>query len=209
FSHTHLSGVGEPEFRDILFMPTIGEVKFNPGRADSPSTGYRSSFSHLSESAEPGYYSVLLDDYNVRVELTATARCGFHKYTFPKTDSANIIIDLTHPDGAEELYFRKVNDHEIEGLRRSHGWAWDQYVYFVAQFSRPFSSMGLSVDDEMKTAIDEATGTNIKAVLHYATKTNEEILVKVGISAVSTDGARKNLNAEIPDWNFTQIKKKS
>ncbi len=93
FSHTHLSGVGEPEFRDVLFMPTTGEIKMYPGQANSPSGGYRSSFRHENEKAEPGYYSVMLDDYNVKVELTATARCGFHKYTFPRTNSANIIID--------------------------------------------------------------------------------------------------------------------
>lgn len=208
FSHTHLSGVGEPEFRNILFMPTVGKRKINPGKADSPSSGYRSSFKHENEIAEPGYYSVMLDDYNVRVELTATARCGFHKYTFPQTDSANIIIDLTHPDGAEDLYLKKVNEYEIEGLRRSHGWAWEQYVYFVARFSKPFSSFGLSVDDdEMKTNIDEASGSNIKTILNFKTKVNEEILIKVGISAVSVDGARKNLAAEIPDWNFTSIRK--
>ncbi|MEN8227878.1 MAG: GH92 family glycosyl hydrolase [Bacteroidota bacterium] len=200
FSHTHLSGVGEPEYRDILFMPTVGAGKVEPGTADTPSSGYRSSFSHLKESAEPGTYSVLLEDYNVRVDLTATARCGFHKYRFPETDSANIIIDLTHPDGAEDMYLKRVNDHEIEGLRRSHGWAWDQYVYFVARFSKPFLSSGWSSADSLKSGI---------ALLHYKMKENEELLVKVGISAVSVDGARKNLNAEIPDWDFDLIKRRA
>ena len=206
FSHTHLSGVGEPEFRDVLFMPTTGEIKMYPGQANSPSGGYRSSFRHENEKAGPGYYSVMLDDYNVKVELTATARCGFHKYTFPRTDSANIIIDLTHPGGADDLYLKRVNEYEIEGLRRSHGWAWDQYVYFVARFSRPFSSFGISADDKINYEIDEASGNNIKAVLNYKTQANEEILVKVGISAVSVEGARKNLVAEISDWNFTAVR---
>ncbi|MEA3461042.1 MAG: glycoside hydrolase family 92 protein, partial [Bacteroidota bacterium] len=200
FSHTHLSGVGEPEFRDILFMPTVGKAMVDPGRADAPSSGYRSSFSHTSESAEPGYYSVLLDDYKVRVELTATARCGFHKYTFPETESANIIIDLMHPDGADDTYLKRINDYEIEGLRRSHGWAWDQHVYFVARFSKPFSASGWSAADSLKSGV---------AALHFKTKANEEVLVKVGISAVSVEGARKNLDAEIPDWNFAQIKKRA
>ncbi|MEN8157458.1 MAG: GH92 family glycosyl hydrolase [Bacteroidota bacterium] len=199
FSHTHLSGVGEPEFRDILFMPTVGEVKTNPGDASSPTGGYRSSFTHAGESAEPGYYAVRLDDYQIDVELTATPRCGFHKYTFPETDSGHIIIDLLHPDGAEESWLRQVNDREIEGLRRSHGWAWDQYVYFVARFSKPFT-----LSDQVADSLSQGV-----AVLNYSTSEGEEVFVKVGISAVSTEGARENLNAEIPGWDFDQLRTKA
>ena len=83
FSHTHLNGVGEPEYRDVLMMPTVGEVRLTPGDENDPKTGYRSKFDHKNEIASPGYYSVLLDDYNVEVELTSTLRAGFHKYTFP------------------------------------------------------------------------------------------------------------------------------
>ena len=204
FSHTHLNGVGEPEYRDVLFMPTTGKKQFAAGQAGG--SGYRSHFDHLNESASPGYYSVLLKDYDINVELTATLRAGFHRYTFPETDSAHIVIDLVHPGGAEDLYLKKVSDTEIEGLRRSHGWAWDQYVYFVAKFSKPFASLDLVVNDTLHTDISEAHGKNIKALVNYKTTSKEAVLVKVGISAVSTEGARKNLDAEIKGWDFDKVR---
>jgi len=206
FSHTHLNGVGEPEYLDVLFMPTTGKVHLNSGIAGVKGSGNRSSFDHESESVSPGYYSVLLNDYNIRAELTVTMRAGFHQYTFPQSDSAHIVIDLAHPGGAEFLNIKRISDTEIEGLRRSHGWAWDQYVYFVARFSKPFASLDLAVNDTIRKELYEASGKDIKAVVNYQTKANEAILVKVGISAVSTDGARKNLDAEIPDWDFTNVK---
>jgi predicted alpha-1,2-mannosidase len=205
FTHTHLSGVGEPEYRDILFMPTVGKVQLLPGVEKGDKSGYKSSFDHLQETASPGYYSVFLKDYGVKAELTVTPRCGFHKYTFPKSDSSHVIIDLVHPGGAEELYIKKVSDTEIEGLRRSHGWAWDQYVYFVARFSKPFLSVDIALDEAIIKGASEAKGKNVKASVNFNTKNGEAILVKVGTSAVSIDGARKNLTAEIKDWNFNKI----
>lgn len=205
FSHTHLSGVGEPEYRDLLFMPTTGKIKLYPGIAGEKGSGYRSSFDHANEAASPGYYRVLLRDYDVTAELTATLRCGFHRYTFPKTDSAHIIIDLVHPGGAEDLCLKKISDSEIEGLRRSHGWAWDQYVYFVARFSKPFLSINIAVNDSILPGSSEAHGKNVKAAVNFQTEKGEAVLVKVGISAVSVDGARKNLAEEIPGWNFEQV----
>ena len=209
FSHTHLNGVGEPEYRDVLFMPTTGKVHLNAGIPGVKDSGYRSAFDHQHETASPGFYSVLLKDYNIQVELTTTLRAGFHRYTFPKSDESHIIIDLVHPGGAEFLNIKKISDIEIEGLRRSHGWAWDQYVYFVARFSKPFTSADLAMNDTIKKDILEATGKNIKAVLNFQTSDNEAILVKVGISAVSTNGARKNLDAEIPNWDFEVVKKET
>ena len=209
FSHTHLNGVGEPEYRDVLFMPTTGKVHLTAGTAGVKGSGYRSAFDHQHEKASPGFYSVFLKDYNIQVELTTTLRAGFHKYTFPKSDESHIIIDLTHPGGVEFLNIKKISDTEFEGLRRSHGWAWDQYVYFVARFSKPFASADLAINDTIKKGIIEASGKNIKAVLNFQTSDNEAILVKVGISAVSTDGARKNLDTEIPDWNFEAVKKET
>lgn len=205
FSHTHLNGVGEPEYRDLLFMPTTGKVHLNSGVAGVKGSGYRSAFNHKDEIASPGYYSVLLKDYNIQAELTTTMSAGFHQYTFPKSDSAHIVIDLVHPGGAEFLNIKKVSDTEVEGLRRSHGWAWDQYVYFVARFSKPFSSFDLAVNDTIAKGLNEVSGKEIKAVVNYQTSANEKILVKVGISAVSVDGARKNLDAEIPDWDFEGV----
>ena len=208
FSHTHLNGVGEPEYRDVLFMPTTGKVHLNTGTAGVKGSGYRSAFDHQHEMASPGYYSVFLKDYNIQVELTTTLRAGFHKYTFPKSSESHIIIDLVHPGGAEFLNIKKISDTEIEGLRRSHGWAWDQYVYFVAKFSKPFTSADLAINDTIHNGILEANGKNIKAVLNFQTSDKEAILVKVGISAVSTE-ARKNLDSEIPNWDFEAVKKES
>jgi predicted alpha-1,2-mannosidase len=205
FSHTHLSGVGEPEYRDVLFMPTVGAIKLQSGKEGIKGSGYQSSYSHIEEKAWPGYYSVVLSDYKVRAELTATRRVGFHRYTFPKTDSANVIIDLAHPNGAEDLIITKINDQEIEGLRRSHGWAWDQYVYFVAKFSKPFKSFQVAKDDNILPGISSCKGKNIKAVVTFSTRENEAVLIKVAISAVSCEGARKNLETEVPGWNFDDV----
>ena len=204
FSHTHLSGVGEPEYRDVLFMPTVGEIHLLSGIENGATSGYKSTFDHKQETASPGYYSVFLKDYGVQAELTVTPRCGFHKYTFPQTDNAHVIIDLAHPGGADELYIKKVGNNEIEGLRRSHGWAWDQYVYFVARFSKPFSSVDIALNDLIVKGASETRGQNVKASVNFITSNGEEILVKVGTSAVSIDGARKNLTAEIKAWDFTK-----
>jgi predicted alpha-1,2-mannosidase len=115
-----------------------------------------------------------------------------------------VIIDLAHPNGAEELIITKVSNQEIEGLRRSHGWAWDQYVYFVAQFSKQFNSFEIARNDTLLGALTSCKGNNIKAVATFSTKDKEAIMVKVGISAVSCEGARKNLQAEVPAWNFDE-----
>ena len=203
FSHTHLSGVGEPEYRDVLFMPAVGDVYLSPRNHNEK--GYGSAFDHKDEMALPGFYSVRLNDYNILAELTTTKRAGFHRYTFPENDHSHIIIDLAYPSGAEDLYLKKVSDTEIEGLRRSNGWAWDQYVYFVAKFSKPFSSVKIAVNDTIRKNLTEVRGKNVKAVVNYKTLANEKILVKVGISAVSTEGARKNLDAEIPGWDFDTV----
>lgn len=204
FTHTHLNGVGEPEYRDVLFMPFIGKTYWTP--MEPGKKGYGSAFDHQHEKASPGYYSVFLKSSGVQAEMTATLRTGFHKYTFPQSDSARILIDLAYPSGAEELNIRIVSDTEVEGLRRSHGWAWDQYVYFVARFSKPFSSFNIALNDSLLKGKTESSGKNVKAVFGFQTKANEAILVKVGISAVSCEGARKNLDAEISDWNFAKVR---
>jgi predicted alpha-1,2-mannosidase len=202
FSHTHLNGVGEPEYRDILFMPAVGEKIFSPGNDNGKIKNYRSSFSHKQEKAAPGFYSVFLKDYEINAEMTVTPRCGFHRYTFPRSESSHIIIDLAYPGGAEDLYIKKISDTKIEGLRRSHGWAWDQYVYFAAEFSKPFSSLDIVVNDSIVKGSSEEHGKNVKASVNFTTSENEKILVKVGISAVDAKGAWLNLEKEIPGWDF-------
>ncbi len=209
FSQTHLSGTGAPELCDVLLMPTIGEVQILPGEPEDSKSGYRSSFSHDNEFAAPGYYSVLLDDYNVKAELTATIRTGFHKYSFPAAEKANIIIDLKNRDHVLESNIEFVSDTEIQGLRRSKRWAKDQYVYFYAKFSKPFSSYGIAINDILKEGISKAEGDNIRAYVQFPTKKGEEVLVKIGISAVSVAGAKLNLETENQGWDFEGVKDKA
>lgn len=209
FSHTHLSGTGESEFCDVLLMPTVGEIQMNSGDENNSKTGYRSSFSHANEEASPGYYKVLLDDYNVTAELTATQRTGFHKYTFPESENSNIIIDLKHRGNVINSNIQIVNDSVISGLTQSTGWAVDQYIYFYAKFSKSFKKFGIAVNDTLVKKITEAQGNNIKAFVTFNTKEQEQILVKVGISAVSIEGAKKNLESENLGWDFSGIKNKA
>ena len=205
FSHTHLNGTGVPDLCDILFMPNTGETRWNNGSDGKP--GYGSRFKHSSENADPGYYKVLLDDYNITAELTATTRVGMHSYTFPAASEANILVDLFHRDEVLESSIKVISNTQIEGLRRSRSWAENQYVYFVAEFSKPFTSYEIAIDNKTKPGIKSADNEkNIKAIFHFSTTAGEKILVKVGISAVSTDGASLNLNAEIPGWDFGSVR---
>lgn len=212
FSHTHLSGTGAIDYGDIRLMPTKGEVFLNPGTEENPDEGYRSRFRHQREKASPGYYAVLLDDYNIEVELTATPRTGFHKYTMNEGGEMNIILDLKDDVGLNEVLesgITVVNDHEIAGYRNSKGWAKNQKLFFVMQFSKPFHNITLAKNDSLMTGETEATGSNIKAAIQFQTIQKEEILVRVGLSSVSIDGALKNLKAENPGWNFSAVKEQA
>jgi predicted alpha-1,2-mannosidase len=203
FSHTHLSGTGIGDLCDILFMPAV---------LKDPTARYASSFSHSEESAEPGYYSVLLKTPNIRVELTATERAGFHCYTFPENNLSKIIIDLGHRlnwDSPVESNITVVSPTLITGYRYSRGWAPKQRIYFAARFSKPIASVLLGNDSLLHAKRTTHTEKGAKAVLGFTTKRNERILVKVGISAVSVDGAIMNVDSEIPDWNFDRIKMKA
>ncbi len=211
FSHTHLSGTGAMDYGDILFMPTVGKVVVVPGTDENPSAGYRSGFNHSTEKASPGYYKVFLDRYGETVELTVTCRCGMHKYTFPRSDSSNVVIDLQHGIGntCTGSWVRIVGNSRIEGMRRSHGWANDRSVYFVAEFSKPFKSFGTAEGDEIKDGARNAEGDSVRAFVTFSTKNGEPVLARVGISAVSLSGARKNLESEMPDFDFTKYQTKA
>ena len=212
FSHTHLSGTGIADYGDILLMPTLGRIQLTPGTISNTQTGYRSGFSHESEKASPGFYSVHLDKYSIGVELTTTRRVGLHRYTFPQSMESNIIIDLKHglgPDRVIDAVLEINGDREITGSRRSDGWAKDQVVYFVAQFSKPFSSSGVAVDDTIRRGGKQGRGTNIKGFVRFATSADERIVVKVGLSGISIEGARKNLEAEVPGWDFDAVRMKA
>lgn len=198
FSHTHLSGTGIFDYCDILFMPTTGEPKFK-------NTEYSSSFKKKNEFASPGYYKTRLDKYNIDVELTATTRAGMHRYTYPSTQQANIIIDLQHHDEVLTSWIEVVNDHEIRGYRESRSWANDQHVYFYAKFSKPFKTYGIAVNDQLQTGLKKADGKNIKLYIQFDNP--GEVVSKVGISAVSVEGALKNIDAEMPDFDFKKVLK--
>ena len=205
FSHTHLAGTGCGCLGDVLVMPTVGDVQLEAG---SPGKGYTSRFSHADELAVPGYYRVLLQDPQVTAELTATTRCGFHKYTFPATDKAHIILDLVHGvgNGPVEASIHVENNTTISGSRISDGWGGQRALYFVMQFSKPFESFGLEQDKQRLGAnAREAKGRNLKGFVSFRTAAKEAVLVKVGISGTGIEGARKNLAAEIPGWNFEAV----
>ncbi|PKP45600.1 MAG: glycosyl hydrolase family 92 [Bacteroidetes bacterium HGW-Bacteroidetes-11] len=202
FAHTALNGTGVSDYGDILIMPVVGEPVFK-------NTDYSSPFSKRNEIAEAGYYRVLLDKPDVLAELTATTRVGYHRYTFQASDAANIIIDLQHRDHVLESWIEFVSDTEIRGMRRSTNWAKDMVWYFHMEFSKPFSRKGIAINDTLQEAIQRAEGTNIKAFAGFSTEAGEQIEVKVSLSAVDSDGAFKNLSAEIPGWNFDEIRKQN
>lgn len=197
FTHTHLSGTGVSDYGDILLMPMNGKP--------SPDNKvYGSAFSHKKEKASPGYYAVDLLDDKIAVELTATERVGFHKYTFTKKANANIILDLKHRDEVIESSIKIINNNTITGLRRSKAWANNQYVYFAMEFSEPFIESGIWNDDNLFKNSKREEGKNLKAFFKFKNKT---VLVKVAISSVSVEGAQKNLIAELPEWDFDKVKK--
>ncbi|WP_316788349.1 GH92 family glycosyl hydrolase [Pedobacter frigoris] len=209
FSHTHLSGTGIGDLGDIMFMPTTGPLKLGKGSAKDPESGFLSTFSRKNEIVKPGYYKVDLNRYGIKAELTTSKRVGMHRYTFPSTDAAHIIIDLKQGigwDGPMETYIEKVDDHTIAGYRFSKGWAADQRIYFTAVFSKAIKNFSVydSITPKSGTALK---ARNVKGAITFATAKNETVLVKVGISPVSIANAAQNIKAEIPDWNFDQLVK--
>ena len=225
FSHTHFSGTGHSDLGDVLIMPTVGKLQLNPGTASHPESGYRSRFRHDYEQAYPGYYHVTLEDQGVEAELTATVRCGFHRYTFPQSDSSHIIVDLDHgiyPFNGKNrwAYIRAVNDTLVTGYRITSGWGRTRFIFFAIRFSRPFQSYGFREEDpsgykgfwrkfRQEDNFPELAGRKLKAHFDFRTENKEEILIKVGLSAVSMEGALKNLDQEIPHWDFTRTLKEA
>jgi predicted alpha-1,2-mannosidase len=206
FSHTHLSGTGISDYGDILLMPTVGEAYLNALDNEQTAKGYASRFSHQNETAQPGYYRVKLDDDNISVELTATKRAGLHRYTYPATDRANIILDLAHRDKVINSYVRITGGRTFIGWRRSEAWAKDQVVYFAGEFSQPFDDWGVARDGEKWPRMQEVRGQNIQAYFTFDALSGNPVLVKVGISSVSIGGALKNLASELAGWDFEKTK---
>ncbi len=222
FSHTNFSGTGHSDLGDFLVMPTVGKLVLDPLKTETGEKGFVSSFSHKNEMASPGYYKVKLDDYNITAELTASDRVGFHQYTFPKTDDAHIILDMVynvygHDDKNVWTFVRVENDSTVTGYRQTHGWARTRTVYFVMEFSKPFKSYGHKKYDKAKyngfyrkfneeENFPEMAGKEIRAYFNFDTEENEKIDIKFALSSVSTEGALKNLKAEIPHWDFEKTK---
>lgn len=208
FSHTHLSGTGIGDLCDILFMPAIMSIKSD---ADSSKLiSLHSQISHSDEYSEPGFYSVELKSFGIKVELTASKRAGFQKYSFPKSKDAVIVLNLGHSlnwDKTTDAYLKIIDKNTIVGYRMSTGWAADQRVYFAAKFSKPFSNYLLSINNILKRHSNEGKGKLLEGIFKFPSNKNETIFVKTGISSASIKGALENLNKEIPDWNFEKIKK--
>ena len=199
FSHTHLSGTGISDYGDILLMPT-NETNFNNGA--NGKKGYRAHFSHDNEIAEPGYYKVHLDSTNIDVELTVSNRSGIHKYQFPSSENQFVILDLVHRDKVLDAKIDKISDTEIVGYRHSEAWAKDQRLFFAIKTSHPFKDI---LQSPPKTGMLGAR----RSSLNFTNPNNEPILIKVGISAVDIDGARKNLEGEIANKDFKTVKKEA
>lgn len=204
FPHTHLSGTGIGDLHDINVMPVVGEVTYSRGDASSYETGLWSYSDRSKEVVTPGYYRTHLSRYNVDVELTATKRVGFHKYTFLGSESPAIVFDMVNGgcwDKTTEAVIRVVNDSTVSGYRYSKGWADDQRVFFRAEFSRKFDNVEFIVNDSVKEG-DMAKGAQLFARVNFAAENKEPVYMKVALSPTSEEGAQLNMQTELSGWNF-------
>jgi len=221
--HTSIEGFGhfhEFQIGGLVFMPTVGPLKTVPGTLEDPDSGYRSRFEKTSETAEPGYYSVSLRDYNVKVELTSTERVGYHRYTFPKTNEANLVVDIGHKQGESsdviEAHAIVVNETEIEGYIVTY----PEYVkfcdpdksvkmYFVAKLSKKPTRTGSFIDDIQKEGESETKGNNNGLYLSFDMELDEVLEIQTGLSYTSITNARLNLNTETSKNTFDLVRKES
>ena len=226
FSHTHFSGTGHSDLGDFLIMPSTGVLQLNPGTADHPESGFRSAFSHDNEIAEPGYYKVKLNDNNIIAELTATARTGFHQYTFPESDQSHIILDLmagiyNYEDKDVWTFVRVENDTLVTGYRQTNGWGRTRTVYFAMSFSKPFLNYGCKDFSKKQPYrgfwgkfnqsknFPDLAGKQLRLYFDFKTSENEKIKIKFALSPVSTGNAIENMQAEIPHWDFEKTKQQA
>lgn len=201
FGQMHLSGTGIGDLGDISLMPAVGEVKLMRGDLNDPASGIYSLFNRATEKVRPGYYAVRLERFGIDVELTATKRVGFHKFTFPKAEDAKVVFDLEHGIGWDQPLDGVVmqeNDTTVSGYRCSQGWANDQRIYFTAVFSKPIKSFRQD-RKELKNHASAAYGQAV-----FETNDKEPIYVKVALSPVSIENAMMNMQAELPGWDFEQ-----
>lgn len=223
FSHTHFSGTGHSDLGDILVMPTMGPLQLDPGAPDAPDSGYRSRFSHESESASPGYYAVTLQDSKIKVELAATNRVGFHRYTFTQAGTAHVVLDLVSSiyDYDGKVLWSEVrveNDSTVTGSRETDGWAPGRKLSFALQFSKPFTAYGLRNEADEKYRgfgksgrahvenYPELHGRKLKGYFDFPVRAGEVLEVKVALSPVDAAGAQKNMAVEAPGWDFDAVR---
>ncbi len=225
FAHTNFSGTGHADLGDFLIMPATGELILDPLITMEGKKGFYSGFLHENEHASPGYYEVLLDDYGISAELTASERVGFHRYTFPKDEQAHIVLDLVyniyHHDNKNIWSFIRVeNDTVVTGYRQTKGWARDKKVFFAMQFSKPFESYGYKRYNEETyngfyrrfnefENFPEMAGKDIRAFFNFNTDEGKKLMIKFALSPVSTAGALKNMEEEVPHWNFDQTREET
>ncbi|MFG3450356.1 GH92 family glycosyl hydrolase [Stenotrophomonas sp. NPDC047960] len=223
FSHTHFSGSGHSDLGDVLVMPFIGDPGLERGDPEKPRSGYASRFDHKDEKAEPGYYAVTLQDYKVRAELTASARTGVHRYTYPKGESAKLLLDLRtslydYPGKILWSRLRLREDGTVTGFRETRGWAPGRQLYFAMRFSRPLTGHALHNTEtdiaykgfpppgqnnpEQRPQIE---GRQLVGTFDFG-KLDAPLVVSVAISPVSEAGAIANLDAEAKDQNFDRIR---
>ena len=207
FSHTHLSGTGCTDLGDILIMP-LNEIRTPRGNQDDIRDGYASRYSHDNEIARPEYYSLLLDRYNIRAELTATDRVGFHRYTYPEGKPASILIDLREGNGsnAYDSYIRKIDDYTVEGYRYVRGWSPSRKVYFVLKSDKKIEQF-TAYDDNTPKPWDQLKVASVKSVLTFGNV--KQVKIKVAISSVSCANAAMNLQEELSHWDFDKTVKMS
>jgi len=209
FSHTHLSGTGIGDLGDVLVLPITGKLQESTNYHALTVDRLRSGFSHDNEFATPGYYRVLLDKYNVLAELTATAHAGMHRYTFPASKESHILIDLVHGanNQATEAFLKLENNNLVTGYRSTTGWDKHRTIYFAIECSQPWKKFGLEADGKPLAANQaEIKSRNVRAHLDFKTSAGQQILLRVGLSAVSAEEAKKNLSAEMPNWDFDALR---
>ena len=207
FSHTHLSGTGCTDLGDILIMP-LNEIRTPRGNQDNISDGYATKYSHANEVARPEYYSLLLDRYNIKAELTATDRVGFHRYTYPQGKPASILIDLREGNGsnAYDSYIRQVDDYTVEGYRYVRGWSPSRKVYLVLKSDKKIEKF-TAYDDNTPKPWKQLKVESVKSVLTFGDV--KEVKIKVALSSVSCENAMMNLQTELPHWDFDKVVKAS
>ncbi len=206
FSHTHLSGTGIGDLGDILLLPYTEKIKGKP----------IATFDKSDEQAKVGYYSVKFNNYDIKAELTATNRVGMHKYQYDTESDKKLLLDIGHilqrTWGHSNVYneLEIIGNKTIRGLKHSKGWANSHKVYFYAEFSSPFKIDSVIVDEKSVSRSNIYRGKNIYAKLNFNTlKNNDALLVKVSISPVDTDGAQKNMKAELDHWDFNDVRKEN